>query len=225
MKSELFVMGKDTILDQLCERYPSLHQIRGFIEEAAASLITCFESGGKLLICGNGGSSADSLHIAGELMKSFEMKRPLSLIIKEKLAEVSPDRGTFIGHRLEAGLPAISLAANNPLITAISNDIDPDLIFAQQIIALGKPNDVLIAVSTSGNSWNVIDACITARAIGIKVAGITGKTGGRMKDHCDILVNVPEESTAMIQELHLPVLHALCRIVEDNFFNTENAEV
>lgn len=224
MKSELLVMGKDTILDQLCERYPSLLQIRGSVGEAATALITCFESGGKLLICGNGGSSADSLHTAGELMKNFELKRPLSQRIRAKLAEVSPERGTFIGRRLEAGLPAISLTANNPLITAISNDIDPDLIFAQQIIALGKSNDVLIAVSTSGNSRNITDACITARALGMKVTGITGKNGGRMKDHCDILVNVPEESTALIQELHLPVLHAICRIVEGHFFNKENAE-
>jgi hypothetical protein len=151
-------------------------------------------------------------------MKSFEIKRPLDISFKERLAETSGSRGEYLGEKLEHGLPAISLSAHNSLSTAICNDIDPDLVFAQQVIGYGNENDLLIGISTSGNSLNIIYACITARAMNMTVIGITGKTGGKMKEYCDILINVPGDSTASVQELQLPVYHAICRMVEAHFY-------
>jgi len=181
-------------------------------------IIKTFTAGGKLLICGNGGSSSDSDHLVGELMKSFEIKRPLDISFKERLAEISDTRGKYLGEKLEHGLPAISLSAHTALTTALCNDIDPDLVFAQQVIGYGTEKDMIIGISTSGNSRNVIDACITARAMNMTVIGITGKTGGKLKEYCDILINVPGDSTASAQELQLPVYHTICRIVEDHFY-------
>ncbi len=205
-------------LDLLIEKHPELSGLRENIGRAAAMIIKTFTAGGKLLICGNGGSSSDSDHFVGELMKSFEIKRPLDKSFKERLAEVSGSRGEFLAEKLEHGLPAISLSAHTSICTAICNDIDPALVFAQQVIGYGTEKDLIIGISTSGNSRNVIDACITARAMNIKVIGISGKTGGAMKEFCDILINVPEEMTAAVQELQLPVYHTLCRIVEDHFY-------
>jgi len=212
-------MVKDKTLDLLCERYPSLSGLRNTIADAAGMLIDCYSSGGKLLICGNGGSSADADHFAAELMKSFEMLRPLDESLKKRFHEISGTRGRYLGDKLEHSLPAISLPANTALATAISNDIDPSLIYAQQVIGYGEEGDVLIGISTSGNSQNIVDACITAKALNLNVIGITGKTGGKMKQFCDLLVNVPETRTAWVQELHLPVLHAICLIVENHFYS------
>lgn len=210
-------MKNNVINDKLFDRYPELSELKNSISEAALVIIKSFSAGGKLLICGNGGSSSDSDHLVGELMKSFENKRPLAISLKKRLAEVSRARGNYIAEKLEQGLPAISLSAHTSLMTAICNDIDPDLVFAQQVIGYATENDVLIAISTSGNSQNVVDACITAKAMNIQVIGITGKTGGKMKEYCDTLINVPEIKTADIQELQLPVLHTICRIVENHF--------
>ncbi len=214
-------MKKKVLLDQLITKHPELSGLRDTINEASGSIIRCYTAGGKLLICGNGGSSSDSDHIAGELMKSFEKKRPLEISFKKRLSDISLSRGLFLAEKLEHGLPAISLSAHTSLTTAISNDISSDLVFAQQIIGYGMENDVLLAISTSGNSVNVVDACITAKAMNITVIGISGKTGGAMKEFCDILINVPEEMTAAVQELQLPVYHTICRIVEDHFYETE----
>jgi D-sedoheptulose 7-phosphate isomerase len=182
-------------------------------------IVRCFTRGGKLLICGNGGSCADADHMAAELMKSFERHRPLDRSLINRLSKIDPDRGRDIGRHLEHGLPSISLSSNSALTTAISNDIDPCLIFAQQIIGLGMEGDILFAVSTSGNSQNVVDACITAKALNLGVIGLTGKTGGKMKQYCDLPVNVPETTTARVQELHIAVIHAICGIVEDHFYS------
>ena len=206
-------------LDQLCERYPALSDLRKSISDAAEMIIDCYKNGGKLLLCGNGGSSADADHLTGELMKSFESGRLLDDSFKKRLEEISGTRGKYLAVKLEHSLPAISLSSNIVLTTAISNDIDPSLVFAQQVMGYGNENDVLIGISTSGNSQNIIDACITAKALNLKVIGITGKTGGKMKHYCDVLVNVPETRTALIQELHLPVLHTICRIVENYFYS------
>jgi D-sedoheptulose 7-phosphate isomerase len=211
-------MKNDEILDQLCERYPSLSDLNDRIAEAAGIIIDCYSRGGKLLVCGNGGSSTDSDHFAAELMKSFESRRPLDESLKKRFVEISGSRGIILAEKLEHALPAISLPSNTALATAISNDIDPSLIFAQQIIGFGNEGDVLIGISTSGNSQNVVDACITARTLNLNVIGITGITGGKMKQHCDLLINVPETRTAWVQELHLPVLHTICLIVEDHFY-------
>lgn len=206
-------------IDLLCKNYPKLSVIRNSVLEAAEIIISCFSTGGKLLICGNGGSSADSDHFAAELMKRFELKRPLEDRMKQRLAEIDPGRGNLLGEKLEHSLPVISLASNNALITAISNDTGPEMIFAQQVIGYGNEGDILIGLSTSGNSMNIVDAFITAKALNMAVIGITGKTGGKMKQFCDVLINVPEERTADIQELHLPVLHTICRIIEVNFYS------
>lgn len=211
-------MNNDQILNELCERRPMLNALKNSIGEAAEIIIRCYTSGGKVLVCGNGGSSSDSDHIVGELMKSFESLRPVEKHLEEKLFEVSGERGKYLAQKLESGLPAISLTSQTALITAICNDIDANLIFAQQVIGYGKENDVLIGLSTSGNSQNVVDACITAKALNMKVIGMTGMAGGKMKQFCDILLNVPEKRTAYVQELHLPVFHALCLLIENHFY-------
>jgi phosphoheptose isomerase len=211
-------MNGDILLDQLCRRHPLLKQIKESINKAARMIIGCYTAGGKLLVCGNGGSSSDSGHLVGELMKSFECERPLEDSFKKRLTEISGSRGKFLAGKLEHSLPAISLSAHTSLVTAICNDTDPNLVFAQQVIGYGMGKDVLIGISTSGNSQNVIDACITAKAMNLKVIGLTGRTGGKMKQYCDVLINVPEERTASVQELQLPVLHTICRIVENYFY-------
>lgn len=211
-------MNKKEILDQLVKRYPALSGLAEIISEASSVIIGCYRRGGKLLICGNGGSSSDSEHFTAELMKSFENHRPPDMNLAKRLKDISGLRGEILAKSLECGLPAISLSANSALITAISNDTGIDLIFAQQVTGYGKPGDILIGISTSGNSQNVVDACITARAVEMKVIGITGSAGGEMKNYCDLLINIPEEKTANVQELQLPVMHTICRIVENHFF-------
>jgi D-sedoheptulose 7-phosphate isomerase len=208
-------------LKELLGRYPQLLPLKSEIARAAESLIKCFQNGGKLLICGNGGSCSDSGHIVGELMKSFEQKRPVDEYLKEKLLTFNRERGEYLAKKLQHGFPAIALNVHSDLITAVANDTDADLIFAQQVVGYGKTGDILIAISTSGNSRNVLDAIITAKAKGMIVIGLTGETGGKMKSSCEILINVPGKSTAQVQELHLPVYHALCRIVENAFFGTK----
>lgn len=216
-------MDKRSLLDQLCERYPSLTTVKPAIEEACNQLIAGYESGGKVLVCGNGGSSSDSDHIVGELMKSFELKRPIRTDVQDRLAAISPERGSYLAKHLQQGLPAISLTTHTALITAVANDIDADIIFAQQVIGYGQPNDILIAISSSGNSRNVVDACLVAKAMNLKVIGLTGETGGKMKEFCDTLINVPGRRTAFVQELHLPVYHLICLVIEEHFFgNKEN---
>ena len=205
-------------MEELIRRYPQLKDISFKINEAAERLIRCYQNGNKVLICGNGGSCSDSDHIAGELLKGFEHKRPLNDYMKNQLQSVSVKRGSYLAEKLQTGLPAISLSAHNGLVTAVANDIDANLIYAQQVIGFGNPGDVLIGISTSGNAQNVVDAAITARANGMSVIGLTGETGGKLKSFCDILINVPERRTSYVQELHLPVYHTLCMIIEDHFF-------
>jgi len=206
-------------IEEMIRRHPLLLPVKNEIERSAAVIIECFQKGGKLLACGNGGSSADSDHIVGEFMKGFEQMRPVAESLKKKLIALSADRGKYLSEKLQQGLPAISLTAHNALITAISNDTDSNLVFAQQIVGYGNPGDVLIAISSSGNSQNILDAVITARSKDMTIIGLTGKTGGKMKDLCDILINVPEIHTALVQELHLPVYHTICRVVEQSLFD------
>jgi len=148
----------------------------------------------------------------------YPMLSPVKIDIAERLSEVSGERGKYLAQKLESGLPATLLSSQTSLTTAICNDIDASLIFAQQIIGYGRDIDVLLVISTSGNSQNIKDACITAKAMNLKVIGLTGKTGGEIKEYCDILLDVPEKETARVQELHLPVLHALCSIIENHFY-------
>lgn len=206
------------ILDELLNRYNKLKYLENAIWEASEIIIKTFKNGGKVLVCGNGGSCSDADHIVGELMKSFEGKRPLNISLQQKLEELSPERGKMLAEKLQQGLPAISLTVHQSLITAIANDIHGDVIYAQQVVGWGNPGDVLIGLSTSGNSKNVIDAMIVAKAKGLFTIGLTGETGGKMKDWCDVLLNVPETRTAYVQEFHLPIYHAICMMIEKEIF-------
>jgi D-sedoheptulose 7-phosphate isomerase len=214
---------KNIFLEELISRYPKLISVEDEIKKAADCLILCYQQGLKVLVCGNGGSCSDSDHIVVELMKSFEHKRPIGKTLKKQLMKFGGDRGNYLSEKLQQGLPAISLTAHSGLITAVANDIDSDLIFAQQVVSYGNAGDILIAISTSGNSQNVLDAIIIAKAKRMVVIGLTGETGGKMKTYCDIMINVPGQRTAFVQELHLPVYHTLCLMVENHFFGNQQS--
>ncbi len=211
-------MNSSETLQQMLNRYSRLKPLENQISSAVDMIVDCYKNGGKVLVCGNGGSASDADHIVGELMKSFEGYRPLDAEFQQKLKELSEERGEMLATKLQQGLPAVSLTVHNALITAIANDINGDVIFAQQVTGLGKEGDILIGMSTSGNSKNVIDAMIVAKAKGLKTIAFTGETGGKMKDWCDILLNVPEKRTAFVQELHLPVYHVICMMIENTMF-------
>jgi D-sedoheptulose 7-phosphate isomerase len=205
-------------LDELVVRHPELGACRADIEAAFALLARTFETGGKLLVCGNGGSAADADHIVGELMKGFRLPRRPSGGMAARLEAADPEIGPRLAARLQLGLPAINLAAGSALSTAFANDEDPGLVFAQGVLGLGRPGDALLGISTSGSAANVIAALVTARAVGMATVGLTGESGGRMRGRCDVLVAVPGTRTFEVQELHLPVYHCLCAMLEDRFF-------
>ena len=186
-------MKAEDILNEMISRYPALESCQNDIREACQAVIDCYSSQGKVLLCGNGGSCADADHIVGELMKSFERKRPINKDLEGSLKAVSSERGTYIAERLQNALPAISLNAHSALNSAISNDMDASLVFAQQVAGYGESGDVLIAISTSGNSQNIVDAAITAKAKGLTVIGLTGQNGGKMKQYCDITICAPSD--------------------------------
>ncbi len=202
-------MKKDH-LNRLTERYPALTPRRGEIEEAYRLLKQAYEGGGKLLVCGNGGSAADAEHIVGELMKGFCLPRPLGEAECESLGKLA--------EKLQGALPAIALTGQTALSTAFANDVDPEMVFAQQVYGYGKPGDVLLCISTSGNAQNVLNAARVAGCKGMRVIGLTGKDGGRLKAFCDVCIIAPGASTAEIQEYHLPVYHTLCAMLEAAFF-------
>lgn len=208
----------EKILDELMSRYPVLLRERDDIAKAYGILSDCFSNGSKLLIGGNGGSAADSEHIVGELMKSFVKKRPVDEELKLKLIETAGDDGRRLADKLEGALPAIAITGHEALSTAYTNDVEGGSIFAQQVFGYGRKGDVFLGISTSGNSRNVLDAAITARAVGMRTIGLTGKDGGRLKEVSDCAIIVPENETFKIQELHLPVYHALCLMLEETFF-------
>lgn len=205
-------------LDELAKRYPVLGSVKGQISEAYKILETCYENGGKLLIAGNGGSCADSEHIVGELMKGFIKRRAVPEDFAKALISADPSRGEELAGKLQGGLEAISLTGHPGLSTAYLNDVDGDLIYAQQTYGYGKKGDVFLGISTSGNARNVMYALTTARALGMKTIGLTGKDGGALKREADVAIVVPENETFKIQELHLPVYHALCLMLEERFF-------
>ena len=205
-------------LDLLISRYPVLDTCRQDIADAYLTLEKCYESDHKLLIAGNGGSAADSEHIAGELMKRFKIARPVPADLASKLKKIDPVRGENLAKNLERGLMAIPLVAHEALTTAYINDVDGLGVFAQQLYGFGRPGDVFLGISTSGNSKNVLSATVVARALGIKVIGLTGENGGELAKIADVAIKVPSQETYMIQELHLPVYHCLCLMLEDRFF-------
>ena len=208
-------MKKPEIIGELVARLPELESSREDIEAIAQIWIDAFRRGNKLLLCGNGGSCADCEHIAGELMKGFLKRRPLPRELKEKLAAAGC---SDMGEKLQLGLPCVHLSSHTALNTAFCNDVDPRYTMAQQLLALGKEGDVLLAISTSGNAENVYWAAQCARALGIQVTGLTGKDGGRLLPLCHRAFVAPSRETYRIQEYHLPVYHALCLAVEAEFF-------
>lgn len=199
-------------LSQLIVRYPALASCENQMKQAANLLIKAFENGNRLYICGNGGSAADADHIVGEFMKGFLKKRPLT---DEQIAKFD-NKQLALG--LMQGLPAISLHSQSAFLTAFLNDEDPSLLYAQALYALGKENDILLAISTSGNSQNVVNAAKTARAVGCKVISLVGAKECALDDLSDIIIHANHLNTYRIQELHLPIYHYICAKVEDYFF-------
>lgn len=211
-------MGAFRHLDTLLARYPALEGCREDIVQAYELLAASYAAGGKLLVCGNGGSAADSEHIVGELMKGFCLPRPLSPASVEALRAVDEGLGSFLAEHLQAGLPALALTGQTALSTAFQNDVVPELAFAQQAFGYGQAGDVLLGISTSGNSRNVLFAAITARAKGLRVIGLTGAAESRLAQFSDVCIRVPETETFKVQELHLPVYHCLCLMLEERYF-------
>ncbi len=205
-------------IDFLISRYPVLSKVKKEILEAYYVLEECFSRDGKLLIAGNGGSAADAEHMAGELMKRFQKPRPISKSFASKLRAIDPVRGDNLACNLERGLMAIPLVAHEALTTAYINDVDGQGVFAQQLLGFGRKGDVFLGISTSGNSQNIMSATVVARALDIKVIGLTGADGGELASVSDVVIKVPETETFIIQELHLPVYHCLCLMLEDHFF-------
>lgn len=205
------------ILDELIARYPVLDVCRNSIQDVFELMVDCYKHGGKLLLAGNGGSAADSGHIVGELMKSFRLKRPISDDLRKRLISIDSRRGGILAAKLESPLEAISLVEHQALTTAFSNDVDASLSYAQQLLGYGKKGDVFLGISTSGNSTNIIDAAIVAKALNLMVIGLTGESGGHLVDISDIIIRVPADETFKIQELHLPVYHCICLMLESFF--------
>ena len=206
------------MINELINSYPSLASCREDIEDAIAAMIECYENGGKILLCGNGGSCADCDHIVGELMKGFLKARPLDEEKKKTMTALCPALDDTLLSGLQCGLPTISLTSFTALNTAFCNDENPELIYAQALLGLAKPGDILIGISTSGNARNVNAAAKIALGLGMKVISMTGKNGGSLAELATISIKAPETETFKTQELHLPIYHCLCACVEEHFF-------
>jgi len=203
---------------ELLKRYPQLDAAKNNIIDAFETIKESYKKCGKLLIAGNGGSASDAEHIAGELMKTFAKKRRLPDSFISEISKNDSDISGYLISSLQPGLPAIALSGHASLNTACINDIDGNITFAQQVYGYGKEEDILLGISTSGNSKNVLYACAVAKAKKLKIIGLTGKDGGKLKEYADICICVPETETYKIQELHLPVYHVICMMLEDYFF-------
>ena len=204
------------ILAELLKRYPSLALCEGEIKGACEKLLRTVKGGGQILLCGNGGSCADCDHISGELLKGFLLKRTL---IEDDLKkfELFPE-GRRLAEKLQYGIRTVPLPALSAAVTAFCNDVAPEAVYAQLVLALGKSEDALLCISTSGNSENVVNAAIAAKALGILSIGLTGERGGKLNGLCDVCIKVPETETFRIQELHLPVYHCICAVLEAELF-------
>ena len=205
-------------LEILVNRYPELSAVKKEISEAYQILENCYAKEGKLLAAGNGGSAADAEHIVGELMKGFKLPRKPEAGFADKLVKENEELGTVLAESLQGALPAIALDGHPALSTAYMNDSEPLLCFAQQVNGYGKSGDVFLGISTSGNSKNVLYAATTAHAKGMKVIGLTGAKSSKLEQMSDVCIKVPQTETYMIQELHLPVYHCLCLMLEERFF-------
>ena len=210
-------------INTLIDSYPDLEICRHDLNSAFSILKESYSQNGKMLICGNGGSAADSEHIVGELMKGFLSKRPIPESVRQKFKDLFPEEGDYLADHLQGALPAISLVSHSALITAFSNDVTAETVYAQQVYGYGLPGDVLLAISTSGNSANVVRAVQVAKALGLGTIGLTGKKGGKLSELCDVTIKTPRDQTHQVQELHLPVYHALCIALEYTFFNNSQA--
>lgn len=208
----------EDIRRELLERYPVLSGCEKDILAACAAIEKCFRNDCKLMVAGNGGSAADSEHIVGELMKSFLLNRSIRQEVKEKLTALSPDDGAALADKLEGALPAIPLTSMPALTTAFANDVDAAVDYAQKLYGYGRAGDVFLGISTSGNARNILYAMLTARAMGIQTILLTGGDGGMCRTAADIVICVPETETFKIQELHLPVYHAICAMLEAKLF-------
>ena len=213
MKTEIYKH-----IEVLVNRYPVLNSVKDEIVEAYFLLVESYKNEGKLLIAGNGGSAADAEHIVGELMKGFKLPRKLNENFTDKLISENEELGTVLAESLQGARPAIALDGHPALSTAYMNDCEPLLCFAQQVNGYGKAGDVFLGISTSGNSKNILDAATTAHAKGMKVIGLTGAKDSKLTQMSDVCIKVPQTETYMIQELHLPVYHCLCLMLEDEFF-------
>ncbi|MDI9484072.1 MAG: SIS domain-containing protein [Bacillota bacterium] len=213
----------NTHLRTLLTRYPDLESCLRDVNEAFEIWRDSFASGHKTLICGNGGSAADSEHIVGELMKGFISRRPVGEDFLLKAEALYGDHGRYLANHLQGALPAISLSSQLGLISAFGNDVSFDMVYAQQVYGYGKPGDVLVAISTSGNSPNVLHAVQVAKLRGLGVIGFTGKHGGEMAKLCDVSIQVPDDETYRIQERHLAIYHTLCIMLEEEFFAHEGS--
>ena len=205
-------------VDSLIARYPELAVCQNNIIGAYKILESAYANGRKLLVCGNGGSAADSEHVVGELMKEFKLKRKVFTNQADAMKAIDPEMGGYLADNLQGALPAIALTGHSALSTAFMNDSESVLVFAQQVNGYGKDGDVLLGISTSGNSKNVIYAAITAKARGLKVIGLTGEKESRLSKLADCCIRVPETETYKVQEMHLPVYHCLCMMLEEKFF-------
>ena len=208
-------------IDLLILRYPQLIVVKDCIVEAYQILEESYTNDGKLLVAGNGGSAADAEHIVGELMKGFVNPRRLEAEYSDALITVNKELGRVLSENLQGALPAIALDGHLALTTAYLNDCEPLLCFAQQVNGYGKKSDVFLGISTSGNSKNILYAATVAKAKGMKVIGLTGEKDSKLSEMSDVCIQVPETETYKIQELHLPVYHCLCLMLEDKFFGKE----
>lgn len=208
--------GCDNVTE-LYNRYPNLKQCKTAIDSALNEICDTYQSGGKLLACGNGGSCADCEHIVGELMKGFLLYRS-QCGLEEKFSDLNFDDAEYMAKHLQGALPAISLPHQTALTSAFANDVAADMIYAQLVYGYAKKDDILVCISTSGNSKNVVYAAKTAKMLGVKTLALTGKNESALSDICDVTIRVPETETYKVQELHLPVYHYLCAEVEAKFF-------
>ena len=208
-------------LNLLIKRYPILKEIEDSIAEAYRVMEWCYVNNGKLLIAGNGGSAADAEHIVGELMKGFKLRRKPALDFAAKLKTLDPVRGAKLSEDLQGCLPAIALTSHPALNSAYLNDVNGLEGYAQQVYGYGQAQDVFLGISTSGNSKNILYTSVVARAKGMKVIALTGAGGGELAKIADVAVQVPETETYIIQELHLPIYHCWCLMLEEKFFGVE----
>jgi len=209
------------LIESFFLKFSDLQYLKESMEKSISLMTSRIQSGGKILICGNGGSASDSEHIAGELLKEFYIKRPINQEFGERLIEVYGEEGRVLTENLQGAIPAISLISQTGFLSAFGNDAKPELTYAQEVFAYGNPGDMLIAISTSGNAKNVCYAAMMAKALDVFVLSLTGENGGNLRKYSDVLLNVPETETYLVQELHLPLYHLLCRGIEFEIFGEE----